>query len=446
MDPLQTARSCQETIAQLERTEADWSRIDMLLRRLVTRLSYAAEGRAPQLDRALWDIRLRVREPVREEALEPLLAVLADAVKVLDEVAGASGARPLPGLANVMSAGEMLLVLLDRLRLDDAATAELDALRQAVTEATDTPTLARQAETVAELVNRQLRRIDEQKVAAKKLLMQVSRQLEELALYMADEDADHRDGSEARLELDSSMTGEIDALGYQVEEACDLAALQQVVQARLGALTGHLKVFRERENARERAWQERAERMGQRIRELERSAQTMEADLRQEQQLAATDPLTGIANRLVFEQHMARACTEVTRTGAEISLLVLDIDRFKHINDRFGHTAGDRALRIVAEQLRAGLRPADLLARYGGEEFAVILPDTTADAALRLADSLRLGIEKLGFHGQQRPVRITFSCGVTALQAGDTPDSAFGRADRALYAAKRAGRNRCEVR
>lgn len=445
MDSKQTAPSAQESVAQLERTEAGWSRIDMLLRRLATRLSYAAEGRAPQLDRTLWDIRLRVREPVSEEALEPLLAALADAVKVLDEVAGAPTSKPLPALAHVMSASEMLLALLDRLRLGDSAATELDGLRKTVTEATDTLTLARQAEAVAGLVNRQLRQIDGQKAAAKRLLVHVSQQLDELAAYMADEDADHRDGSEARQELDRSMTGEIDALGDQVHEACDLSVLQQAVQARLGAITAHLKAFRDREDARERAWQARAERMNRRIRELERAAQAMEADLRQEQQLAATDPLTGIANRLVFEQYMEQACRQVTQGNVPVSLLVLDIDRFKHINDRFGHAAGDRALRIVAEQLRAGLRPDDLLARYGGEEFVVVLADTTGDAALRMAENLRKSIENLAFHGQQRPVRITFSCGVTALRAGDTPDSAFARADRALYQAKRGGRNCCEL-
>jgi diguanylate cyclase len=171
----------------------------------------------------------------------------------------------------------------------------------------------------------------------------------------------------------------------------------------------------------------------------------MEATLRHEQALASTDPLTGVANRLVFEQHMADACLRIAQGGGETSLLVLDIDRFKEINDSFGHAAGDRALRIVAEQLRAGLRSDDLLARYGGEEFVVVLSGVGAEAALRVAESLRKRIENLGFHGQQRPVRITLSCGVTVLRGDDSPDTAFERADSALYRAKRGGRNRSEL-
>jgi diguanylate cyclase len=171
----------------------------------------------------------------------------------------------------------------------------------------------------------------------------------------------------------------------------------------------------------------------------------MEASLRHEQALASTDPLTGVANRLVFEQHIAESCLRAARSGAPSSLLVLDIDRFKQINDSFGHAAGDRALRIVAEQLRAGLRSDDLLARYGGEEFVVVLADADGEAAMRTAESLRRRIENLGFHGQQRPVRITLSCGVTMLRGDDTPETAFERADGALYRAKRGGRNRCEL-
>jgi diguanylate cyclase len=230
-----------------------------------------------------------------------------------------------------------------------------------------------------------------------------------------------------------------------MEQAQGVHALHQAVHARLGTIAAYLKSFREREDARERDWQARSDQMNQRIRELEHSARTMEANLRQEHELASTDPLTGLANRLVFERHMARACLERARGGAESCLLVLDIDRFKYINDNFGHAAGDRALRIVAEQLKAVLRPNDMLARYGGEEFVAVLPNTGGEAGREIAEVLRNCIESIGFRGQQRPVRITLSCGLTVLRADDTPESAFERADRALYQAKHGGRNRCEV-
>lgn len=449
MEASPPTRTQQEAVERLERSEARWLRLDALLRRLVTRLTYAADGRVAALDASLGNIRRQVRDAVDEPALEALLSELGEAIKALDEPPPSTAARggapdPHP-FTESLSTGQVLLALVDRLRLDDDAVARLDALRDTILTSADAATLAVQAEAVASLVNRHCHRIGEARAAAERLLKHVTEQLEELAVYLAREDMSHRDGESARDQLDHEMLGEITALEAHVAQAQELGALQVEVQQRLGAISGHLKTFRQREAAREREWQARTDQMGQRIRELERSAQAMEATLRHEQALASTDPLTGVANRLVFEQHMADACLRTAQGGVDTSLLVLDIDRFKEINDSFGHAAGDRALRIVAEQLRAGLRSDDLLARYGGEEFVVVLSDVGAEAALRVAESLRKRIENLGFHGQQRPVRITLSCGVTVLRGDDSPDTVFERADSALYRAKRGGRNRCEL-
>ncbi|MGN6740221.1 GGDEF domain-containing protein [Dyella sp.] len=448
MESSSSTRTQQQAIEQLERSEARWLRLDSLLRRLVTRLTYAADGRAAALDASLGDIRRQVRDVVDEPGLEALLSDLGEAIKALDEPAPAAPGAPAPPphpFTEALSTGQVLLALVDRLRLDDDAVERLNALRDTIQGCADAATLAVQAEAVATLVNRHCHRIGEARAAAERLLKHVTEQLEELAVYLAREDMSHRDGESARDQLDHEVLGEIRALTEQVAQARELSELQVEVQQRLGAISGHLKTFRQREAAREREWQARTEQMGQRIRELERSTQAMEATLRHEQALASTDPLTGVANRLVFEQHMADACLRIAQEGGEVSLLVLDIDRFKEINDSFGHAAGDRALRIVAEQLRAGLRSDDLLARYGGEEFVVVLSGMGAEAAMRVAESLRKRIESLGFHGQQRPVRITLSCGLTVLRGDDSPDSAFERADGALYRAKRGGRNRCEL-
>ncbi|MEO8809383.1 MAG: GGDEF domain-containing protein [Rhodanobacter sp.] len=441
----QTVIAPPETAEQLERARERWSLIDALLRRLATRLTYAADGRTPELDQTLGDLRRQLREPLGEPALESLLTGLTDAVRSLDlpqrpaEIAPAT-AEPLG-----VSAAAVLLQLIDLLALDDTSTRTLDTVREAVLAAVDDAELAKQAEVLAGLVNGCHRQLGEQRAAAELLLTHVTQQLDELAQYLEHENVDHRDGSGARQELDRHLADEIDALDNHLQQSQGVNPLHLEVQSRLGTITSHLKTFREREEARERDWQARSEQMNQRIHELERSAQTMEASLRQEHQLASTDPLTGLANRSVFHERMAQVCAQIERDGTEACLLVLDIDHFKQINDRFGHAAGDRALRIVAEQLKSRLRADDLLARYGGEEFVVVVCGVPVRSAYAIAEKLRTGIEGIGFRGQQQPVRITLSCGITAVRVDDTPDEAFERADRAMYRAKHNGRNRCEL-
>lgn len=436
----------QNAVDPLEPEATRWPRVDVMLRILATRLTHAAEGRTTVLDSVLTDLRQRLREPLGEEPLQVLMQGLTNAMRSLEdepEPALSGGART---DADIFSAASTpLLALIDKLQVDEAAGAELERLRSDITTGNDPAGLPEQAEAVAELLNQEHQQRAAQLVPVQQLLTQVTAQLGELAQYLGHADVDHADGASARHALDRNLTSEIDALGTRLQSAPDLSSLQTEIQLRMTALSTHLKNFHEQEDARARVWQTRSEQMDRRIHELERSTQDMEVSLRKEHQLASTDTLTGVANRLVFEQRLAETCKQATVPGTKACLLILDIDHFKRINDQFGHAAGDRALRIVARQLRTVLRPADLLARYGGEEFAVILSGAGVESGLQKAESLRQQIEKTSFRGKQKPVRITLCCGVTGVRDGDTPATAFARADRALYIAKDHGRNRVEA-
>lgn len=159
-----------------------------------------------------------------------------------------------------------------------------------------------------------------------------------------------------------------------------------------------------------------------------------------------SDGLTGIANRRRFDVHLEEELRRAKRQRLPLSLIMIDIDYFKEYNDNYGHQKGDQTLISVATTL-AGIvhRPGDLLARYGGEEFTVVLPNTSADGALKIAESMRSEIEALGIdHGFSAPFgKITISLGVhTEIPAAETTESeVISAADQALYVAKRAGRN-----
>lgn len=160
--------------------------------------------------------------------------------------------------------------------------------------------------------------------------------------------------------------------------------------------------------------------------------------------LAHTDPLTQVLNRRALTVRLVSEMDRARRYDAILSMLMVDLDHFKQINDTHGHLIGDDALRELAQLLHESVRSVDFVARYGGEEFVVVLPETKLDGAVKFADRLRERIEATPFVREHGGVHITASIGVASYPKGDvhTVDDLFARADEALYRAKSEGRNR----
>lgn len=165
--------------------------------------------------------------------------------------------------------------------------------------------------------------------------------------------------------------------------------------------------------------------------------------------LSMTDPLTGIANRRGFETRARAALEAAVAAGRPCCLLLLDLDRFKAINDAHGHPAGDAVLREVADTLARGVRAEDVLGRLGGEEFVVLVPGSTVREAVPLAERLRDAVRARVGHPAGRGDTVTLSVGIARLAPAGSPatalTAALAAADEALYAAKAAGRDRVEI-
>ncbi|MBK8285557.1 MAG: GGDEF domain-containing protein [Ahniella sp.] len=166
------------------------------------------------------------------------------------------------------------------------------------------------------------------------------------------------------------------------------------------------------------------------------------------ERLAAVDPLTGVANRRSFEAEAERTLLAAGRRKMSVSLLLIDADHFKRVNDRYGHEVGDNALLTIVTALKGSLRASDLLGRYGGEEFAALLPDADQAAAMHVAERLRAAVEISEFAFAEHPIPLRVSIGVATVtpeQGESKLNSLLRHADLALYAAKAAGRNRVQA-
>ncbi len=423
--------------------ERRWHRVDALLRRLVQRLLLVANGRGERLDAIIGQVRDAVVADGDEQILTQVISDLSDAIMELDpthQIKAFRGDDDAAETTPQSSVGSLLAHLLDRLALTPDLAERAGKLRAAIDTAAFADMIGH-TEQIATLVNRQCALLVADKARVDALLHHVAEHIGELERYLHGQSDQLDAGKQSRQELDAHMQATVQQMHLDIDQADQLDTLQQQVQAHLSGIGSSLDSFHRREDARELLWLERTQGMSARIRELEATSKELERSLHEHKKQALTDRLTGIANRVAFEERIAEACRRFKRSALPAGLLVLDIDRFKTINDRFGHSAGDRALRVVAQQLRAQLRMTDFLARYGGEEFVIVLEAVNADDALLVAEKLRSHIAELKFHVRGQPVQITLSAGVTALQADDTPEAAFDRADRALYQAKRDGRN-----
>ncbi|WP_447739081.1 diguanylate cyclase [Pseudomonas laurentiana] len=178
--------------------------------------------------------------------------------------------------------------------------------------------------------------------------------------------------------------------------------------------------------------------VAERTRELSWVNQQLQRQLDENRELAERDALTRIANRYRLEKVLQLECERAQRFRQPLSLIAMDVDDFKPINDRYGHALGDAALVRVADNLRTCLRELDLLARWGGDEFVIVLPQTTLGEALDVAVRLRRVMEQVAPVGD---CRLTMSYGVVQWQEGEDQHALLARADQALYRAKGAGKN-----
>lgn len=236
----------------------------------------------------------------------------------------------------------------------------------------------------------------------------------------------------------SESTGDyhdkIEKCAERIVGAADITELTDVIA----------EVMRETRTVQEstRRSREQIQELQTRVHDANHEISRLQVELEQTSELIRHDPLTGVLNRKGLDEALARETAQARRRGTGLCLGLLDVDNFKQINDNHGHQTGDEALQHLVEVVRENVRPQDSVARYGGEEFVILLPDTALDSAVATLVRLQRALTKRFFLAREQKLLITFSAGVAELRDNETPEDAIDRADKAMYIAKRSGKNR----
>lgn len=276
-------------------------------------------------------------------------------------------------------------------------------------------------------------------------LAELPRRLNTLQQYNQLASKSNKLSIENRGELSNKIDQQVDNIKNSTAEAKEISSLQQNINYFLEELSSQLHNHKEVEDSRQLNVQSQLDQLNQKLHDLEASTDALRSNLKKAHGKALSDPLTGLSNRLAYDERIILEYNRWSRYKTPLTIIIWDIDLFKLINDNYGHKAGDKTLVLVAQLILKNCRETDFIARYGGEEFIMLLPSTSSDQALIPAEKIRSIIANSGFNHNGESIKLTISCGISEFSENDTTESVFERADKALYLSKEKGRNRCSV-
>ena len=443
-----------ELLRELEANEGRLDEAEELLRLAINRFGMAVADSYPDLQGSVESLRTTARqegislEDLREGIHSVSRAILDAEAHAPGDKEAATAPPEVPPEATVSDLGHaagLLTRMLENVSLTEALEPERSDLLAALGGSLAEDELAVLVDRSARLVNRMRRQLQQEKTELGGFLEQLTGALTEIDQHLGKDDESREASRQEQEELHETVSGGVSELRAQVEDQQDIAHLKSVVSERLDNIRERMEQFRESERTRRAESEARNRELKHRLGQLEGETEELREALRRNRLRMLEDPLTGIYNRLAFEERLHQEWVRRERHGGVMSLAILDIDHFKRINDDFGHKAGDKALRIVAQRIASLIRESDFLGRYGGEEFVLLLPETGLEDARRVADKLRAAVAETSFRYRDNPLEITVSCGVGEAGEGESEESLFRRTDEALYQAKANGRNRTEV-
>ncbi|WP_395344556.1 diguanylate cyclase [Ningiella sp. W23] len=281
---------------------------------------------------------------------------------------------------------------------------------------------------------------------ANKLINDIHKSLSKINVGIKTTIAKSKNRMQQRSAQNKTMRKQIDAIEATLSDSQRIEDLKREAQTHLTKMQSSLKAS----EADERAEQEKLivllESMQKRLSELEDKAQNYKQKLLDQRIQAMTDTLTKLPNRMAYEEKVEATYKQSKQSQNELCMAILDIDHFKQINDKYGHSVGDKTLQIIATQIKKNLNDDDFVARWGGEEFVALMPKSSLTDCFERLEAMREKISQLPFMFKGQRVSVTVSIGLTDMLEYSSIEKAFEQADALLYEAKQNGRNQTKIK
>lgn len=425
----------------------------------VAQIKHAADQIPAVETELLFDFLLQQYKTEKQQSALKLLKQKAETVQfetpnqlfiaIFEAIEPADGIASPDAVANHIDIGKVsrqLLLLLESIEIPSAFDQQAQAAKHLLTASTQSTT---DFETILDKSFKLLLKIKQHNQSEQqdidKFLSHITEQLAALDFSVIGASTAANESAENRSKLDQSVSEQMEELKLSSTNATKLEPLKGIINNRLASIAKEIQEHTKKEAIQRQKTQQQLDDLVNKIKDMESESSDLKSKLKIANNQALRDSLTGLPNRNAYNERLETELARWKRYHSPLSLIVWDIDHFKKINDNYGHKAGDKVLLLIAKQLSDHSRETDFISRFGGEEFTMLLPNTDSKAALVVANQLRQTIEKTGFNASGTSVAITISCGITEFIENDTDETAFDRADQALYQAKEEGRNRCCV-
>jgi len=340
------------------------------------------------------------------------------------------------------SSNYQMVQLLEKITFDKKQLLKVNHIKSILTgeKTTDHPQEAH--EMVANLINRSTVQ-DQNLNETSDFLRKMTLRLENLHKNLDDSELISNDHFSESFSFSQDLDDQFNEIRDGLESNGSITAMKINIESHIDFLNKNVSEYVYKEKERMKHAEETMGALNSQLSILQEETAVLKKSVEEEQVKSLTDALTSIANRRAYEEKLDLEIVRWKRHGGHLSLMVFDLDKFKSINDTYGHVVGDKVLRGLTATFKREIRRTDFLARYGGEEFVIIMPETALEETMVIANKLRAEVEQCVFRYQGQTVPVTISIGVAEFHESDTMITIFERADKALYLAKHSGRNLC---